>query len=343
MLVSEPPYTGGTAQAVLGQILTGDPVWASKKRGSVPANVDAAIRKALEKLPADRFAGAQDFAKALADPGFRHGEPAAAGVAGGVGPWNRLSVATTALFVLASGVAAWSLVRLEPPQPVSRQVLGTEGWAGLVSEFGRRAAIAPDGSSMILPVGNQLALKLRGSTEITPIPGTELGRDVVYSPDGQWIAYAVGRDLLKRPLVGGSPNRLAEEVEPPPNRVAMAWLDDGTILYETASLSVTQIPEAGGELLAAESIGAMSPLVWMHGLPGARGALAVDNITDLHVVDLQDLSSELILEGVIRSLVRAHWPSGLRRNRRRGLRRALRSRCAQDYRWRDSTVQRGPG
>ena len=54
MLTGDPPYQGSSAQAVLGQILTGDPVWASKKRASVPANVDAAIRKALEKLPADR-------------------------------------------------------------------------------------------------------------------------------------------------------------------------------------------------------------------------------------------------------------------------------------------------
>ena len=69
---------------------------------------------------------------------------------------------------------------------------------------------------MILPVGDQLALKMRNSTEINPIPGTEGGRNPAYSPDGQWIAYAVGRELFKRPLVGGSTVRLAEDVEPPP-------------------------------------------------------------------------------------------------------------------------------
>ena len=63
---------------------------------------------------------------------------------------------------------------------------------------------------MILPIGSagvvsQLALKMRGSTEITPIPGTEGGRNVTYSPDGQWIAYVVGTELFKRPLVGGPP------------------------------------------------------------------------------------------------------------------------------------------
>jgi serine/threonine protein kinase len=57
MLTGEPPYTGTTAQAVLGRIIQGGPVSATAVRRSVPPNVDAAIRKGLEKLPADRFTG----------------------------------------------------------------------------------------------------------------------------------------------------------------------------------------------------------------------------------------------------------------------------------------------
>jgi eukaryotic-like serine/threonine-protein kinase len=74
MLTGEPPYPGNTAQAVLGKIIQGVPVSATAVRKSIPPNVDAAIRKALEKLPADRFTGAQAFAKALGDPSFRHGD-----------------------------------------------------------------------------------------------------------------------------------------------------------------------------------------------------------------------------------------------------------------------------
>jgi hypothetical protein len=74
MLVGEPPYLGNTAQAVLGKIIQGIPVSASAVRKAVPPNVDVAIRKALEKLPADRFTGAQNFARALADQSFRHGD-----------------------------------------------------------------------------------------------------------------------------------------------------------------------------------------------------------------------------------------------------------------------------
>jgi serine/threonine-protein kinase len=61
MLVGEPPYTGSTAQAILGKIITSAPASVADQRKSVPTNVDAAIARALEKLPADRFRSAAGF------------------------------------------------------------------------------------------------------------------------------------------------------------------------------------------------------------------------------------------------------------------------------------------
>jgi hypothetical protein len=227
------------------------------------------------------------------------------------GLWNLRSSKLVVGFVLATIAAGCSLlVRPEPTQPVSRQVLSTDGWSGLEGPpFGEYTAIAPDGSSIILPVSasggdSQLAVKMRGSTEITPIAGTEAGRNVVYSPDSQWIAYVVGTDLFKRPLVGGPPVRLAADAQglpanaPPgaaPARVGLTWLDDGTILYDDAA-SILQIPEDGGE--AQEVF--QGPSTWAHGLPNGRGALVTTPGLELHVVDLRDQTSELILDEVVR-------------------------------------------
>jgi serine/threonine-protein kinase len=86
MLVGEPPYPGATAQAVLGKIIQGVPVSATAVRRSIPLHVDAAIRKSLEKLPADRFTDAHEFAKALSDPSFRR--PLWEVGNGGVWPWS---------------------------------------------------------------------------------------------------------------------------------------------------------------------------------------------------------------------------------------------------------------
>ena len=322
MLVGEPPYPGTTAQAVLGKIIAGKPVSAMEHRSSVPANVDAAVRCALEKLPADRFGSVQEFVKALEDEHFRYGELATAGASAAVGPWNRLTMATTTLAALLAVAFGWSLLRPEPPQPVTRQILSTERWAGPQAPLGRVAALAPDGSSMVLPIGSgggnrQLALKMRGSTEITPIPGTEQVLEVVYSPDAQWIAYIVGADVLKRPLVGGAPVTLAEDANPS-GVSALAWLDDGSILYEAEDESnrerlrwISRISEDGeplGIVFGPEE--EQVALAWARGLPDARGALVIgcpgtarctaDN-ANLYVVDLNDLSWEIALEQVMRA------------------------------------------
>jgi serine/threonine-protein kinase len=45
MLVGEPPYTGSTAQAILGKIITSAPASVADQRKSVPTNVDAAIAR----------------------------------------------------------------------------------------------------------------------------------------------------------------------------------------------------------------------------------------------------------------------------------------------------------
>jgi serine/threonine-protein kinase len=68
MLVGEPPFPGSTAQAVLGRIISGEATPATEHRPAIPANVDSAIRRGLEKIAADRFATADEFGKALQDP-----------------------------------------------------------------------------------------------------------------------------------------------------------------------------------------------------------------------------------------------------------------------------------
>lgn len=70
------------------------PVSATHLRPTIPANVDAAIRRVLEKLPADRFSATQDFANALNDAGFTHGEAetATAGVGREALPWMAATV-----------------------------------------------------------------------------------------------------------------------------------------------------------------------------------------------------------------------------------------------------------
>lgn len=65
MLVGEPPFTGPTPQVVLARMVSGEAPSVRRSRPTVPETVDAALRKALAPVPADRWATAGEFGAAL--------------------------------------------------------------------------------------------------------------------------------------------------------------------------------------------------------------------------------------------------------------------------------------
>ena len=67
MLTGDPPFTGSTAQAIVARVVTETPRPMLPQRGTIPAHVEAAVLTSLQKLPADRFKTAAEFAEALAD------------------------------------------------------------------------------------------------------------------------------------------------------------------------------------------------------------------------------------------------------------------------------------
>jgi len=256
MLVGEPPYTGGTAQAVLGKIIAGKLASATEQRASVPANVDAAIRKALEKLPADRFASAQDFVRALGDPGFRltsdgaPSAPTAPTVATPRRVWQRrTSVATIGLVLLVGGVWLGSnLARSTPRLPV-RLSLWLPASDQLV--LGQQTlAISPDGEMVVYAAVRdgvqQLYRRRIDQYAITPIPGSEGASVPFFSPDGLSLGFAVGRELWRTALSDGVPARVTEAES---NIFAASWSDQGTIVFSVGvyGQGLFEAPASGGE------------------------------------------------------------------------------------------------
>jgi len=65
MLAGTPPFSGPTIQSVLHQHHTAKPPKVSAIRETVPPTVEAAICRTLAKAPADRFATAAEFARAI--------------------------------------------------------------------------------------------------------------------------------------------------------------------------------------------------------------------------------------------------------------------------------------
>jgi serine/threonine-protein kinase len=243
MLVGDPPYIGSTPQMILGKIISGGPASATEVRSAVPANVDAVIRKALEKLPADRFGSAADFRAALADPGFRHGaEMAAAGARGrssrpvGLAGWGVATVLAVAL--------GWTALQPDP-EPLVRQSSLAVGQGMFPVEW---LALSPDGSSLVMAVRDaagliRLAVRRSDELDFRVLPGTDRPADPIVSPDGREVAYASSQtgELMVASLDGGSPRPVAQGAG-----CCLRWSDDGFIYYQGPEGGISRVSDRGG-------------------------------------------------------------------------------------------------
>jgi serine/threonine-protein kinase len=305
MLVGEPPYPGNTAQAVLGRIIQGKPVSAADTRASVPAHVDAAIRKALEKLPADRFRHARDFASALRDPGFRHGEPPAGKAEAGAPGTGWKRAVHAGITVALAGLAAWALLRPSPAsQPVTFELEVTP-----IQGAPKPYALAPDGSFLVFnaiagPDEPTASLHVRrlGELGTTSVPGTENGITPTVSPTGTEVAFIdqADRTLKVVPLQGGGVTRkIADSVACCPS-----WESDDRVYYTDFDGGLRRVSGSGDdrERLVGPSQGAQSV-----GNPGltASGDAVVFTVgrpsggSQVEILRLSDGKRAVLLENVV--------------------------------------------
>ncbi len=65
MLAGEPPFTGPNAQSIIAKRISGQVPSLRRARPTVPEDIERATLQALASFPADRYASAADFARAL--------------------------------------------------------------------------------------------------------------------------------------------------------------------------------------------------------------------------------------------------------------------------------------
>ena len=268
-LAGEPPYTGTTPQAILGRIVTTTPAPITEHRKSVPPNVEGAISRALEKLPADRFRSAVDFRAALSDSGFRHG---GAPRPSRVDRWKIASLVSGAIamallgWIVRSDRSDLAYYNLDLPLAESRL---------------SRVAVSPDGTRYAF-IGSEsgagmgdLWIRHRSQPRAERLVELSGTGPPAFSPDGESVAvlqlHSGGRGtLLRVPLDGTGTLPITEGVL---DRSGHSWGDDGYI-YLGSPEGTLRVPEGGGELelvtrvdTAAGETGHHSPVI----LPGGEG------------------------------------------------------------------------
>ncbi len=278
MLAGEPPHTGPTVQAVIAAVVTKTPERLTARRSTVPPQIEAAVHQALAKLPADRFASAEAFQRALTDPAFSVARPATEASVPGTRPAipARSTLLLGALSGLLAIAAAWGWMRPGPVALVNRYSLFLRPAEQLkpLPTSGNRIAISPDGTKMVYlgpgQSGTVLWLRQHDQLRGVPIPGTEGGASPFFSPDGRQLGFLKGGTSVRvLSLQGGPPLTLSDSI----NSTAADWGPDGYIYVETDS-GIARIRATGGSLepvyhmsSAGHEIGSEWPLV----LPGAKG------------------------------------------------------------------------
>jgi len=219
MLAGEPPFTGPTAQAIVARVMTEEPRALTLQRKTVPPEVEAAVFTALEKLPADRFATAAEFAAALSGGGAVHGTrrpaPAAAGRAQRVG--RRTTLALGLLALASTALAVWALRRPAPRERISWLSMNLPISLRVAAQADPALALSPDGGTLAYTAvgtdGARMIVARRVEDPLpAPVAGTEDGGSASFSADGSWLVYL---DRTARPrkvaVRGGSTVAIPEQ------------------------------------------------------------------------------------------------------------------------------------
>ena len=210
-------------------------------RKSVPPNVAAAVAKALEKLPADRFESAKAFAEALGNEGFRFTTVASAGAAVERDGASEGGAAFAAGGAVGAGAGGHRVHRLagDPPRSGTGGIdLGVGAcptaspWGPSVEAGSPFRAMVPAWQSSARHQDGAVALYLRRAddpvaqlvrgSEGEPTPSGYTPR---FSPDGEWLIFATTDGIKKVPVAGGTAQTIDESGLNP------SWGDGGRVVF----------------------------------------------------------------------------------------------------------------
>jgi len=280
-LVGSPPFPGKTAQAVLGNLLIQDAPDVSAGRPAVPPNVDSAIATALEKLPADRFSSAAEFAAALQDPAYRHHSRERPQQPASPRGWKLAAAGLGILATILGGLALWAAMSpdVEPPLfqvPVrfqDDQVLAGTG----------HFDISQDGSLLVYQGRGQfgttqLWVRRAEETNATPISGSEgldpsIVPDIAISPSGQEVGFWRDGSYHVVPVTGGTAVAVADSVWG-----SASWSSDGESIYlrRFTPSGLTRVSARGGEMeivTLPDTAAGETGHVWPETLPGGEALI----------------------------------------------------------------------
>jgi dipeptidyl aminopeptidase/acylaminoacyl peptidase len=268
---------GETASDVLAAVLRADPDWRGLPE-ETPRAVRRLLRRCLERDPDRRLHDIAD-ARIEIEEAMEAGAEGFAPVDGELAtpprpvwlralPWVLVSLlAFVAGWLWRSGGGAPGDLPLRKLQVAEVEEVSLFG-------FGLGAAIAPDGETVAYISEGKLWIRRLQELEPREMPGSNFESMPIWSPDSRWLAYPVGRKLLRAQADGGEP-RAVTDLPTNVGDFGGGWTDDDRIVLTTGYSGVLEVSAQGGDLREALSADPETEADFHQAslLPGGRGVL----------------------------------------------------------------------
>ncbi|MDB4875276.1 MAG: protein kinase [Gemmatimonadetes bacterium] len=242
MLVGDPPFTGSTVQAIVAKLMTERPTRIVTQRDRVPVHVESAVLRALEKIPADRWASVREFMDAMRDATLGSAATAAADATAVAPPATngRAKRAKTialgaGVLVLGTALGGWAASRSASPSrgAANERIVMTSIVPPAGGNFSEQQSLAlsPDGQRLAFvfaaPDGSRnLWIRDIDKLDAKPIVGSTGGDIPFWSHDGRSLGF-FARGYLQIMGPTGEVRRLCPVSQPN----AGSWNASDVILF----------------------------------------------------------------------------------------------------------------
>jgi Tol biopolymer transport system component len=321
-LTGRRPFEGETGSDLVARILEREPDW-SALPADTPPLVQLMLRRCLAK---DRTRRLRDIGDARVDLESALGDPATSGILLARGAlaeavpgrrvrtfvaWAMAVAAATVGVVIGYGARGFQRADASAVVRFSIRFPESEGVRFANSDDVLAVALDRAGTTLAYAAYEddvrRIFVRPLASAAARALPGTEGGLKPFFSPDGRWVGFFAGKELIRAPVSGGPPLTLCDAAP-----ASAAWLDDGTIVFTADNgATIQRVAGSGGrsETLARSDREARVPgreqLVLgfdnVYAVPGASYVLA--SVWDGVTIEDYDVVAVSLDDGTVRHVV----------------------------------------
>jgi serine/threonine protein kinase len=249
MLSGVRAFRRGTAAETMTAVLKEDPAELSDPGRPVSPALERIVRRCMEKNPEQRFQSARDLSFSLGALSGTEASAMAMTRAAARSP-RRMSLLpwlAAALALLAVAALTWFVAKRPVPTTRMQFALAVPDEMSIshmaLSRDGSMLVFVSPEESSALPM---LFVQRVGSSNVTPLPGTQGASYPFWSPDGAYLGFFANGKLQKMAVSGGPPQVLATALA----GRGGTWGSKGVILFAPDAQSPLQRINADGTGLA---------------------------------------------------------------------------------------------